>query len=197
MFVSVRHLIDRARHPKRRADDLRALRERLAALPGPRSADPDLVSVACRLAELRTAMRDALTDVRSCSTCAKGHPEPFGHWDGGHCCGGATERVFSDDELAALKLSGTTAGRLVPPDAELAGCAFRGPTGCSLPIRDRPNLCVRFVCRELEAELAARGDLPRIRALQDELQRTFAHFAQQRASPLPPLPAEWRKFGPL
>jgi hypothetical protein len=105
--------------------------------------------------------------------------------------------VFGDDELAALKLSGTTAGRLAPPRSELAGCAFRGPAGCSLGARDRPTLCVRFLCRELESELRERGSLQALRGLQTQLTELFARFVELRGSPLPELPAEWRKFGPL
>ena len=48
-------------------------------------------------------------------TCAKGHPEPAGHWRGGHCCSGHTLDIWSQDECAALKLAGTDAAVLEPP----------------------------------------------------------------------------------
>jgi hypothetical protein len=40
---------------------------------------------------------------------------------------------------------------------------------------------VRFLCRELEAELTLRGDRREIAALQAELARCFARFAALRA----------------
>lgn len=120
--------------------------------------------------------------MRSCSSCAVGYPEPFGHWDGGHCCGGNSENLFTNDELAALKLAGTTAGKLSPPHSDLAGCVFRGPTGCSLSVDDRPNICVRYLCRTLERELLARGDKPEIVALAQELKETFEEFVKLRVA---------------
>jgi hypothetical protein len=89
--------------------------------------------------------------------------------------------VFTDDELAVLKLSGTTSSKLTPPRGDFAGCAFRGPVGCSLEPGDRPTLCVRFVCMELERELRQSGDLPKIRALQRELSETFARLTRPDA----------------
>lgn len=121
---------------------------------------------------------EALGDVRSCSGCARGRSLPHGRWNGGQCCGGRTEDIFTDDELGALRLSGTTPERLAPPRSDHAGCAFRGPEGCSLDVADRPNLCVRYVCRELERELAESGALPRVKKLAAQLGRTFTRFSE-------------------
>ena len=63
----------------------------------------------------------------------------------------------------------------VNPDVEwfpampvtFGGGAFRGPEGCSLGAEDRPNLCVRFACRELEAELRASGDWERAHVISE------------------------------
>lgn len=181
VLISTRHLVDRLRQPRARADQLRALRERLQRAGDASPTTDEEVALARQLRELRERLDQAVGAVRSCSGCAAGHPEPFGHWQGGHCCGGRTEDLFTDDELAALALAGTTPGRLTPPRSELAGCVFRGPTGCSLAVRDRPNLCVRFLCRELEGELTVRGDRREIAAIQAELAGCFARFAALRA----------------
>ena len=103
MLISVRHLVDRARHPRRRADELRSIRSRLAEQPGAAETGRGLVALALKLRRLRRELSAALAGVRSCSSCAVGYPEPFGHWDGGHCCGGNSENLFTNDELAALK----------------------------------------------------------------------------------------------
>jgi len=191
VLLTARHLVDRLGAQRARADALRELRQRLDAFPGPSRVSPELAALGRELGDLRERLTAALAEVRCCSGCAQGHPLPFGRWPGGHCCGGDTQNVFGDDELAALKLSGTTPGRLVPPRSELAGCAFRGSAGCSLSPRDRPTLCVRFLCRQLESELRERGDLRPIRALQTELTAAFARFTELRGAPLPELPAEW------
>ena len=178
MLVPLERLLDRVRHPRSRADELAALRARLRALPAPESAAPERRALALELRRLRLELSEALVGVGSCAGCAEGHPLPFGRWDGGHCCGGTTSAIFSDDELAALQLAGTTADRLVPPaDSDHAGCAFRGPRGCSLSPVDRPTLCVRFICQELDRELAARGDRARIRALAGEIALLFRRLS--------------------
>jgi len=145
----------------------------MRALPPPEDATPEQRSAASELRGLRARLSAELAEVRSCGGCARGHPLPNGRWDGGHCCGGKTAEIFSDDELWALHLGGTMPEDLRAPSSDHAGCAFRGPTGCSLPPVDRPTLCVRYVCRELERELAARGDGARIRFLAGELGRIF------------------------
>jgi choline dehydrogenase-like flavoprotein len=134
--------------------------------------------LAKELRELRPRVLAAFAAVNACHGCAKGRSEPHGHWSGGFCCGGRTDGVFDDHEVAALALGGTRPGDLQAPPGDHAGCAFRGPEGCSLDARDRPNLCVRFVCRELEAELREDGAWPAVRALTRELETTFARFVK-------------------
>ncbi|MBK9001854.1 MAG: hypothetical protein IPM35_39530 [Myxococcales bacterium] len=177
-LISARHLVDRLRHPAARADQLRELRLRLERQRV--DASDEERALAAELLELRERLSRAVGSVRSCSGCAVGHPEPFGRWAGGHCCGGDTREIFSDAELASLALAGTTPGSLTPPRAELAGCVFRGPSGCSLPVRDRPNVCVSHICRELQTELAEREDRRDIAALKAELVRAFERFARLR-----------------
>ena len=174
-------MLDRLRHPRQRADELGELRARLARQPRADQVSEEERELARELRVLRERMLEATGRVESCTRCAKGHPEPFGHWAGGHCCGSRTEVLFSDDELAALGLGGTTAARWVPPRSDLAGCVFRGPEGCSLAPRDRPNLCVRYLCRDLERELGSREDGRLVLAIQAELSARFARFAELRA----------------
>lgn len=170
MLIAARYLVDRLRHPRSRADDLAALRRRLAAARSPRPAEREL---AVELRALRERLALMFAGVVSCSSCARGHPTPHGRFPGGHCCGARTTLVFTDEEVEALRLSGTTPFRLVPPRGDHAGCAFRGPRGCSLAAADRPNICVRFICMELEGELRERGDLREIRAVCAQLVKGF------------------------
>jgi hypothetical protein len=107
---------------------------------------------------------------------------PNGRYSGGHCCGTHTTSVFTDEEVVTLRLSGTTPGRLLAPSTDHAGCAFRGPTGCALPAAHRPNICVRFVCIELERELRQRGDLGQVRRACEELARGFRRLLELRAA---------------
>ncbi len=158
------------------------MRKRLSELPSAEGTGRGLVVVALELKRLKQELSAALAHVRSCSSCAVGYPEPFGHWDGGHCCGGNSENLFTQDELAALKLAGTTPAKLSPPSSDLAGCVFRGPTGCSLNVDDRPAICVRYLCRTLERELLARGDKPEILALARQLKETFEEFVKLRVA---------------
>lgn len=180
MLITVRHLIDRLRYPRGRADDVAALRRRFAAAPGPDEVSAEEKALAAEMRRLREALSAALAGVTSCSGCAHGHPLPHGRWRGGHCCGTRTELVFTDDEVAALRLSGTIPARLVPPAGDVAGCAFRGPLGCSLAVADRPSICVRFVCRELQGELRERGDLREIKAIDAALTKAFKRFSELR-----------------
>jgi len=180
-LVPLERLIDRIRHPQSRAAELASLRERMRALPPPEEATPEQRSAAEELRRLRERLSAALEGVESCSGCARGHPLPNGRWDGGHCCGGKTAEIFSDDEVAALYLGGTRPEHLIAPSSDHAGCAFRGATGCSLAPADRPTLCVRYICRELDRELADRGDRAGIRALRTELERLFGALSRNRA----------------
>jgi hypothetical protein len=181
MLLAARHLVDRLRQPRSRADEVLAVRRRLVAQPSPSEASAEELALARELAELRARLMEALGDVRACAGCARGRSLPHGRWSGGHCCGGRTEELFTDDELGALRLSGTTPARLAAPRSDHAGCAFRGPEGCSLAIADRPNLCIRFLCRELEGEVTARGDLAHVKSVARALGETFVRFERARS----------------
>ena len=181
MLIAAHHLVDRLRHPRSRADEVLAVRRRLVAQPAPSEASDEERALALDLRRLREELTNALAGVSACGTCARGHSLPHGRWNGGQCCGGHTEGVFTDDELASLRLSGTTPARLAPPRADHAGCAFRGPEGCSLEVADRPNLCVRYVCRELEGELHERGSVTSVKAIARQLGQTFDRFSRVRA----------------
>jgi hypothetical protein len=157
------------RHPRSRADDLAALRARFSAQPSAREAGPSAVASARRQRALRRALSEAIAAVDACSSCAKGHPTPHGHWDGGHCCGGATLDIWSRFECATLKLGGTDPAALEPPSGDHAGCAFRGERGCSLQPEDRPSICVRYLCVDLRRELRARDDWALVSRLAAEL----------------------------
>jgi hypothetical protein len=178
VLLAVRHLVDRARHPRSRADDLDALRRRFAEAPSPRAAGDEAVALAARLRELRVELAAALGDVASCTRCARGHPLPAGRWSGGHCCSAPTAAVFTPDEVAALALGGTNPSRLTPPRSDHAGCAFRGPDACSLDAADRPNICVRYVCLDLGRELREDGRAERVNRLKNELGKTFERFVE-------------------
>ena len=156
------------------------MRRRLVAQHTSKASDEEL-TLARELHRLRGELMEALGDVQACAGCARGRSLPHGRWSGGHCCGGRTEDLFTDDELAALRLTGTTVTRLTPPRSDHAGCAFRGPDGCSLEVADRPNLCVRFLCRELEGELSRRGDLADVKKIARDLGDAFARFSRARA----------------
>jgi len=181
VLIAAQHLVDRLRHPRSRADEIASVRRRLASADAS-PPSPEEVELALEIARLREALAASFGAVEACGGCARGHPLPHGRFPGGHCCGTRTELVFTDDELAALRLSGTTPAKLVPPPpgVDHAGCAFRGPDGCSLAPRDRPSLCVRFICRELEDELRERGDLRAVKAIASALARAFERFRKLR-----------------
>ncbi|MBW2453343.1 MAG: hypothetical protein JRI68_02480 [Deltaproteobacteria bacterium] len=184
MLISPRHLIDRLRYPRSRADELAALRARFAAQPTGRQASADARGLATELRELRLELYGVLHHAQVCADCARGHPLPAGRWDGGHCCSGKTLELFSQDEVAALKLAGTDGATLRPPRSDHAGCVFRGPAGCSLDPADRPTICVRYICSELRDELRVGPDQRRFRQLSGALTRTFKRFvATRRAEP--------------
>jgi len=165
----------RPTEPRSRTGELVTLRARFRAQPSAREAGPEAVKSAMRLCALRTAMSTAFAHVEACGGCAKGRPDPHGHWRGGACCGSRTLDLFSPIEVASLKLAGVSPGDLEPPRGDHAGCAFRGEAGCSLAPEHRPNICVRYVCLELRAELLEKPEWRRISelgaALRDELAR--------------------------
>jgi hypothetical protein len=183
VLISPRQLVDRLRHPRSRADELAMLRARFTAQPTRRQASAEQNALADELRTLRTEAHAATQKVSSCERCAKGHPLPSGRWDGGHCCGGNTGNLFNPDEVAALKLAGTVATKLKPPSSDHAGCAFRGPVGCSLSPVDRPNICLRYVCLDLRAEMKDSGQWARISELNRKLRDTFERFVSSRREP--------------
>jgi len=183
-MIRLLHILDRLRHPRSRADDLAALRRKLARRAGTHPVTVQEVSDAAELHRLRQQVSAAFGRCDCCATCAEGYPPPHGHHDGGYCCGGGTENVYSNDEIAALRLSGTRPWHLMPPRGEHAGCVFRGPTGCSLPAIHRPNICVSHICLPLSRELAARGDLDEVEALCDRMHDLFRRFMADRTSRL-------------
>ena len=196
MLIGVRQLLNRVRGGRERADELARLLSRMAEEPSFPELSPEMRETAGELRRLREELSRALSGVVSCGSCAAGYPLPYGRFDGGHCCGGRTEVLFTADELAALKASGTSPARLRPPSSELAGCVFRGDTGCSLEPSDRPNLCVRYTCRGLEAELDQRGERRRIVALQEQLGAAYEKWVSLRAEAAARKELEeWFRFG--
>ncbi len=177
MLLPVGELVRRWRGPRSRALAIDAVRTRVASAAKTGGSD-EAKALAEELRELKPQVLAAFEGVKACGGCGAGKSLPHGRWDGGFCCGGRTEGVFDEHETAALGLGGTRARDLRGPAGDHAGCAFRGPEGCSLDARYRPTLCVRFVCRELEGELRESGDWARVRALTQRLETTFARFVK-------------------
>lgn len=180
MLIPVRYLIDRLRQPRSRAEEALVLRRRLASQSRTDPVPAAESAAAAELRALRLQLAAAIGAVSSCRTCALGHAPPHGHFAGGHCCGLATPDAFNDDELAALHQAGTEPHDLRLPRGDHAGCAFRGPTGCSLRTQDRPNLCLRYLCPDLMRELHQRGDLAAIEALGAQLEEVYLRFITLR-----------------
>lgn len=180
MLIAASYLIDRMRQPRSRADEALRLRQRLSEQPTAERVSGDEATLARELRALREEMSRTIGDVQACRSCAVGHPAPHGHFAGGHCCGLETQDAFNDDELAALRQAGTVAANLRLPKGDHAGCAFRGPQGCSLTVPNRPNLCLRYVCPQLARELAARGDLDAIEALGTKMETAYLRFITLR-----------------
>ena len=178
VFILLRYLLDRLSGARARADELYIVLRRLEAKEGPDVVGDAETQLALRLRQLREELMARVGPVESCARCVQPRSAT---WPGGFCCSGHTEALFSDHELAALRLAGTTAAALTPPRANQAGCVFRGPKGCSLKVAHRPCLCVRFVCSELWSELDKRGNCAAIVQLQDELRLAFDSFVQQRS----------------
>jgi hypothetical protein len=180
MLIPARYLIDRLRQPRSRAEETLALRRRFAREPVGEQLPAAEVVAARELQGLRLKLAAAIGAVESCKTCAVGHAPPHGHFAGGHCCGLRTEDAFNDDEVAALRQAGTGPDDLRLPRGDHAGCAFRGPTGCSLRTQDRPNLCLRYLCPDLTRELHQRGNLPEIEALGAQIEEVYLRFITLR-----------------
>lgn len=174
----LRRLLDRWRYRPSRAAALAALRSRYRAAAA-RIRAPQATRLAIRLRQLRETVAAELQGTEACAGCARRctlGPPPA--WEGGLCCSGETSALFTTDELAALRAAGTRLKDLRPPRTLHDGCIFRAEHGCTLAPADRPNLCVRFLCRDLSRELAARGKIRRVVALCDEIERTFAAFVE-------------------
>ena len=159
-----------------RDPELATLRARFASQPSVREAGAEAVACAARLKELRAEMSRAFANVDACASCGRKRPEPHGHWAGGACCGSRTLDLFSKNEVASLKLAGIRARDLEPPKGDHAGCAFRGERGCSLSPEQRPNICVRYICLELRAELLEKPEWRAISKLGAALRDEFTRF---------------------
>jgi hypothetical protein len=175
LLLSPRHLLDRARHPRSRADELARLRARFAAEPARREATAEERALAAEIAELKRALAEAYATPMSCAGCGGCDPYP-----GGRCCGTGTFVVFSPHEVRALKLAGHRATDLVPPRAPHHGCAFRGERGCSLRPDQRPAVCLVYACDELRAEVRARASFAELQALRGALQHALERFIRCR-----------------
>lgn len=180
-MIPVGRLLARVRQVPSRAAEVDAIAGRLTderrAAPG-----DDERALARRLRTLKQELAAATGAVSSCMRCAKGMPRPSGAYDGGHCCSGRTLDIFVETEVAALAQAGTRPRDLVAPRTEHVGCAFRGPTGCTLAPGDRTTLCLKYVCDDLRRELHARGDLDAIEALVADIEATYARFGALRAA---------------
>ncbi len=184
VLITAHSLFDRLRYPRSKAEDLLRLRCRLMTEAAPEHGGNEERQAGLALRRLRIALVASLDGVQACATCAMRHPLPNGRWDGGHCCGGSTENVFTEIEIASLRIAGTRPSHFRAPSSDQAGCVFRGPTGCSLPPEHRPNICVRYLCRKLRQELRERDDIERVLPLCEEIYRTFTQFARLRAERL-------------
>ena len=161
--------------------ELASMRLRLLAEARPGDVGLRERELAEELRGMREDMRALVASVRSCCVCAKGFPLPNGRWDGGYCCGGTTENVFSQVELASLRASGTEPSDFRMREHEHAGCLFRGPRGCELPAAHRPNLCVRYACRMLRDEFVVRGISEEVKHLASKIHLAFHEFEGLRA----------------
>ncbi len=181
MLIAVERLLIKLRQPASRATELIELRERLRGELDARPDDDERV-LARTVRDQKLRVSAVLTGVASCSTCATGQPFPRGHYNGGDCCSGETASLFDDNELAMLVHAGTRARDLVPPRTDHAGCAFRGPEGCTLEGEHRPARCVHYVCTTLRRELHSRGELDAVEAALAELDRRVQQFRAARSA---------------
>jgi hypothetical protein len=177
VLIAVERLLIKVRQPRSRADELIELRRRLR-VERASAVDADEVALAHEVRARKLAVSAELQAVTSCSSCAVGAPWPRGGYDGGDCCAGVTADLFDDNELAALAHAGTRPRDLVAPagaDAH-AGCAFRGPHGCTLDVTHRPGRCVHYLCDTLRRELHARGQLDVVETQLAALNTTMQRF---------------------
>jgi hypothetical protein len=178
VFLAARYILDRLLGSRSRADEVYDVRRRLLEMNGPGMASGEEEELARKLLLLREQLLVQLGHVEACARCVRPLASGFA---GGHCCAGGTTRdFFGDHELAALRLAGTTAADLRPPQGAHVGCAFRGLLGCSLAAAHRPCVCVGYACRDLWVELHRRGDGSAFARLQDELYAAFQGFVAAR-----------------
>jgi len=177
VLIGVERLLIRIRHPASRADELNALRARLRDELG-KHAEEDERALAMRVLAAKRTVSDALAEVTSCRSCATGLPAPHGSYAGGACCAGVTADLFDDHELAGLALGGTRPSDLTPPAGNdlHAGCAFRGPRGCTLDVAHRPARCVLYVCDILRREVHRAGQLDDLERMLADLQRDMTEY---------------------
>ena len=180
-MISVAHLLIKLRQPRVRADELIELRGRLRAEVASRP-DPEEVTLALAVLAQKRAVSAMLSAVTSCATCATGHALPNGRFAGGDCCAGTTAILFDDDELGALVHAGTRAGDLVAPRTDHAGCAFRGPVGCTLALDHRPARCVHYVCDVLRHEVHDGDGLTALEVALAELDHRMRAYRAARAT---------------
>ncbi len=183
VFIFFQYIFDCLVGPRKRADALREVRRRLADTEGRGVVSPEESASALQLRALREALGARLGTVVACTDCVR--PRSL-DWPGGHCCSGRTAELFTDDELASLKLAGTTSRHFKSPNlghagrSDHTGCVFRGPAGCALPPSHRPSLCVRYMCFDLQRELDRREDSEETNRLQAAIGREFTDFVNQR-----------------
>jgi hypothetical protein len=174
MFVRLDRLLLRVRQPASRADEVSALRVRLATERSAKISSWER-ALAARVQQAKLALAAMLAErgpTAACGRCAGGDPWPSGAHAGGACCSGSTPELFDDRELAALAHGARTRPHDLspPPRADVhAGCAFRGEHSCALDVAHRPARCVRYICDGLWRELHARGDLAVLEAHVAEL----------------------------
>ncbi|MGE0867206.1 MAG: hypothetical protein AB7P03_01495 [Kofleriaceae bacterium] len=185
MLIAVERLLIKVRQPRSRAAELIALRQRLRDERA-REITDEQRELAREVTARKLAFAAELGSVASCGTCATRKPWPRGGYEGGDCCAGVTSQLFDDVELATLAHTGTRPRDLVPPagDDVHAGCAFRGPRGCSLGVAHRPPRCVHYVCDKLRSELHARGQLDTVEAKLAELNGAVQRFGASRQAQL-------------
>jgi hypothetical protein len=183
VLVAAERLLIRIRQVPSRADELIELRRRLREAHAEPAGD-DERALAREVRERKQRLSAALSSVTSCARCAAGRRWPRGAFDGGDCCSAVTADLFAEDEVAALAQAGTRPHHLRAPRGVHPGCAFRGPTGCTLRAADRPVRCVRYTCMLLRRELRERGELAAIDVLRDELQQAMDRFVALRRARL-------------
>ncbi len=159
--------------------EVKTLRQRLLAQARRSRVTAQEAQAADELYHLRLELFKQFGNPRVCATCPRGVPgTPIA--EGGYCCGGRTEDLFSDEELASLRLTGTRPRHLHVPQTPFSGCLFCGPSGCVLAPQHRPNICLRFFCQDLLHELHAHKQLSAVEALGERMDQTFVEFCRWR-----------------